>query len=180
MTTPAPIYHLALRDLHAAAGATFANYAGWSLPVSYGLGPPAEHQALRASAVLMDRSHRSRFLVTGTDALDVLNETFAGHVEDLEEGRAMRTARLDGAGQIDDLVLVARTGGIAYLVIGEPSQRPGRWLHCGRPSGRISTRRSRTARSRPAWSASRVLPPPASLPSTWPTRCPRGRKHSTA
>ena len=24
MTTPAPIYHLALRDLHAAAGATFA------------------------------------------------------------------------------------------------------------------------------------------------------------
>ena len=125
MTTPAPIYRLALRDLHAAAGATFAHYAGWSLPVSYGPGAPAEHQALRASAVLMDRSHRSRFLVTGTDALDVLNETFAGHVEDIEEGRAMRTARLDGAGQIDDLVLVARTGGIAYLVIGEPSQRPG-------------------------------------------------------
>lgn len=125
MTNPTPIYHLALRDVHAAAGGAFATYAGWSLPTSYTSGAPAEHQALRGSAVLMDRSYRSRFLVTGTDAMEVLNETFAGHIEDLEEGRAMRTARLNGAGQLDDLVLVARTGGIAYLVVGEPSRRAG-------------------------------------------------------
>jgi glycine cleavage system aminomethyltransferase T len=35
----------------------------------------------------------------------------------------MRAVRLDDAGKIRDLALVARTGGIAYLVAGEPEQR---------------------------------------------------------
>jgi aminomethyltransferase len=48
---------------------------------------------------------------------------FAGHVEELEEGRAMRSVQLDGSGRIRDLVLIARTGGIAYMVAGEPEQR---------------------------------------------------------
>lgn len=122
MTDAQPIYHLALRDLHAAAGAHFAAEQGWSLPVHYG-DPAAEHAALRSGAVLLDRSARSRFMVTGTDALDVLRTVFAGHLEELEEGRAMRAVALDGSGNIRDLVLVARTGGIAYLVTGEPGQR---------------------------------------------------------
>lgn len=123
MTSPSPIYHLALRDVHAAAGADFVVLGGWSLPAAYGRGAPAEYEAIRTSAAVIDRSNRSRILVTGTDALDVLKATFAGHVEDLEEGRAMRTARLDEHGAIQDVVLIARTGGIAYLVVGEPPQR---------------------------------------------------------
>lgn len=122
MTTPAPVYHLALRELHAAAGASFGVTSGWSLPISYG-SVPAECEALRSNAAVFDRSQRSRFLVTGTDAADVLAAVFAGHVNELEEGRAMRTVALDGDGTIRDLVLIARTGGIAYLVSGEPGQR---------------------------------------------------------
>lgn len=116
------IYHLALRDLHAAAGATFAEREGWSLPAHYG-DPAAEHAALRASAVVLDRSQRSRFLISGTDALDVLAKVFQGYLRELDEGRAMRTVALDEAGNIRDLVLIARTGGIAYLVCGEAGQR---------------------------------------------------------
>jgi aminomethyltransferase len=122
MTTPAPVYHLALRDLHAAAGASFSVASGWSLPVSYG-DVPAEHEAVRSNAGVFDRSQRSRFLVTGTDAGDVLAAVFAGHVNELDEGRAMRTVALDAEGSIRDLVLIARTGGIAYMVSGEPGQR---------------------------------------------------------
>ena len=116
------VYHLALRDLHAQAGAVFGVEQGWSLPMHFG-DAAAEHAALRSAAVILDRSARSRFLVTGTDALDVLRAVFAGHVEELEEGRAMRTVALDEDGNIRDLVLIARTGGIAYLVTGEPTQR---------------------------------------------------------
>ncbi len=123
MTTPEPLYHLALREVHAESGAQFVAHAGWSLPASYQAGTLAEHTAIRTGAAVIDRSHRSRILVTGTDALVVLQAAFAGHIEDLEEGRSMRTARLDGEGRIRDLVLVARTGGISYLVTGEPSQR---------------------------------------------------------
>ena len=116
------VYHLALRDLHSQAGGVFGLAQGWSLPMHYG-DAEAEHAALRSHAGILDRSHRSRFLVTGTDALDVLRAVFAGHVEDLEEGRAMRTVALDDTGNIRDLVLIARTGGIAYLVTGEAAQR---------------------------------------------------------
>jgi len=122
MTDPKRVYHLALRELHAAAGATFGIHDGWSLPEHYG-NAAAEHAALRSGAVLMDRSHFSRFLVTGTDAGVVLHAAFAGHVDELEEGRAMRSVALNGSGEITDVVLIARTGGIAYLVVGEPGQR---------------------------------------------------------
>lgn len=122
MSNLSSVFHLALRDWHAAAGATFDVRTGWTLPMRYG-NPADEYAALRESAVVFDRSHRSRFLVAGPDALDILRSTIAGHVEDLEEGRAMRAAVLDDDGLIRDLVLVARTGGIAYLVMGEPGQR---------------------------------------------------------
>lgn len=122
MSRPEPVYHLALRELHAANGAVFSVAAGWTVPMRYG-DPGAEIGALRQHAVVFDRSSRSRLLISGTDALEVLKAVFAGHVEDLEEGRAMRTVALGLDGTIEDLALISRTGGIAYLVSGEPGQR---------------------------------------------------------
>ncbi|MCC7364233.1 MAG: hypothetical protein IT303_07650 [Dehalococcoidia bacterium] len=122
MSEPQLVYHLALRELHAAAGATFVAHAGWSLPAHYG-DLAAEYAALRGAAAVFDRSYRSRFMVTGTDAGELLAKVFAGHAEELEEGRAMRTVALDAEGTIADVVLIARTGGIAYLVTGEPGRR---------------------------------------------------------
>jgi aminomethyltransferase len=122
VTSPGPIYHLALRDIHAEARASFRVHAGWSLPAHYG-DAELEYRALRERAAVLDRSARSRIIVSGTDALDLLAGTFEGHLDELDEGRSMRAVRLDGRGEIRDLVLVARTGGIAYLVSGEPGQR---------------------------------------------------------
>jgi len=121
-SAPQPVYHLALRDALAAASARFVTRAGWSLPNDYG-DPGAEYGAIRDGAAILERSMGSRFMVTGTDAAVVLGRVFEGYVDELEEGRAMRTVALDDAGHICDVVLVARTGGIAYLVSGEPGQR---------------------------------------------------------
>jgi aminomethyltransferase len=122
MSAPQPVYHLALRDLLAAAGARFVTHTGWSVPGDYG-DPAAEYAAIREGAAVVERSQRSRFMVTGTDAGVLLGRVFAGYVDELEEGRAMRSVALDEAGNIRDVVLIARTGGIAYLVCGEPGQR---------------------------------------------------------
>jgi aminomethyltransferase len=116
------VMRLALRETHAAFGATLGVRRGWEVPLAYG-DPEGEYRALRAAAAAFDRSARSRFLVTGPDALDVLRGALAGAVEELEEGRAGRFAVLDGEGNIADLVLAARTGGAAYLVSGEPERR---------------------------------------------------------
>lgn len=122
MTAAGRLYHLALRETHAAAGARFSPRLGWSLPADYG-DARAEHGAIRERCAIVDRSHRSRFVVTGTDAHEVLARTFAGRAGEVEEGRALRTVALSAEGMIRDVVLIARTGGIAYIVSGEPTQR---------------------------------------------------------
>lgn len=122
MNHPAPGKRLALNGLHEAMGATFAENGGWSVPVRYGAAA-AELDALRQRAAVFDRSDRSRFLVTGTDAAELLATVFAGHVAELEEGRSMRAVWLGEDGSIGDLALISRTAGIAYLVSGEPGQR---------------------------------------------------------
>jgi aminomethyltransferase len=81
---------------------------------------------VRESAAVLDRSHRSRFILAGSDADEVLRAVVAGW-RGIAEGRAVRAAVLDDAGIIRDLVLVARTGSIAYLVGGEPGQRFETW-----------------------------------------------------
>src|SRR5262249_10279926 len=112
---------LALRDFHASAGAVFATHDEWSVPEHYG-DPAHEHAAIRSRAAVIDRSQNSRILITGTDAATVLESAFSGPLE-LEEGRAKRALALDPAGSIRDLLLIARTAGIAYLVSGAPSRR---------------------------------------------------------
>ncbi|MCC6382056.1 MAG: hypothetical protein IT304_06070 [Dehalococcoidia bacterium] len=122
MTGGERVYHLALEGLHASLGARFAVQAGWSVPEEY-VDAVAEHAAVRESAVAYDASSASRIMVMGTDAPDVLDAVFAGHVSEVEEGRALRTVALDERGTIRDLVLVARTGGIAFMVLGSAGQR---------------------------------------------------------
>jgi len=122
MTQSDRVYHLALRETHAAAGASMARLGDWMLPEHYG-DAAGEHAALRQRAAILDRSFRSRILVTGTDAPDVLSATFEGHVGELEEGRSRRVAWLGSEGHIGDLALISRTGGIAYMVAGEPGRR---------------------------------------------------------
>lgn len=117
-----PVYHLALREIHAAMGAVFTTAEGWAVPATYG-DADLEYEALRSRAAVFDRSARSRILVTGTDAAELLGKVLAGHPEEIEEGRSRRTVALDADGCIRDLLLVSRTGGIAYFLSGEPGQR---------------------------------------------------------
>ncbi len=119
--TEAGINRLALHAVHESLGATFRLRAGWRLPESYG-DSEDEYARLRSNAVAFDRSDRTRLLVSGTDAGAVLGAVFGDAAGELEEGRAVRAASLDARGRIADLVLVARTGGIAYIVMGEPGR----------------------------------------------------------
>ncbi len=115
------VNRLALHAVHEALGATFALRGGWRLPEAYGDGE-GEYARLRSGAVAFDRSDRTRILVSGTDAAIALAAVFGEAAGELEEGRALRAAALDAGGRIADLALIARTGGIAYVVMGEPGR----------------------------------------------------------
>ena len=115
------VNRLALHAVHEALGATFALRGGWRLPETYGDGED-EYARLRAGAVAFDRSDRTRILVSGTDGAIALAAVFGEAAGELEEGRALRAAALDARGRIADLALIARTGGIAWVVMGEPGR----------------------------------------------------------
>ena len=122
MSEPAGPHSLGLRDFHTAKGAVLGETAGWRVPLHYG-DSEAEYRALRSTAVAFDASQRSRLLVTGTDGGEVLDAALAGHPGEIEEGRCSRATAVDDRGHVSDLALVTRTGGIAWMVIGEPGRR---------------------------------------------------------
>ncbi|MBD8507703.1 glycine cleavage system aminomethyltransferase GcvT [Hoyosella sp. G463] len=95
-------------EVHVRAGATFAPFAGWSMPISYG-GVVAEHNAVREAVGIFDVSHLGKILVTGTGAAEYINSTLANDLQRISPGKAQYTLCCDeSGGVIDDL--------IAYLV----------------------------------------------------------------
>ena len=63
-----------LHDIHVAGGASFTDFAGWQMPVSYG-SDLAEHHAVRTAAGIFDISHMAEISVTGPDAATFLDST---------------------------------------------------------------------------------------------------------
>src|SRR3954471_11884451 len=88
-----------LHDAPAAAGASFTDFAGWSMPVRYS-SDLAEHHAVRTAAGIFDLSHMGEIVVLGPEAPDALDYALAGKLSAIAEGRAKYS------------LLLARDGGI--------------------------------------------------------------------
>ncbi len=97
-----------IADRHAALGATFAEFGGWSMPVSYA-GTVAEHTAVRENVGIFDVSHLGKALVSGPGAADFVNRTLTNDLGKIGPGKAQYTLCCnESGGVVDDL--------IAYLV----------------------------------------------------------------
>lgn len=111
-----------LQDVHAAAGAAFTEFAGWSMPVRYS-GDLAEHHAVRRAAGLFDLSHMAEILVLGPEAPAALDAALLGELSTTPVGRAKYTLLLNGAGGVLDDLVVYRTGEDRYLVVANAANR---------------------------------------------------------
>lgn len=97
-----------IADRHVALGATFAEFGGWNMPVSYA-GTVAEHAAVRAAVGIFDVSHLGKALVAGRGAADFVNATLSNDLRKISPGKAQYTLCCNASGGVvDDL--------IAYLV----------------------------------------------------------------
>ena len=63
-STMQSIQSIALEALHQASGAKFGPFAGFNMPIQYGLGLKAEHLHTRQKAGLFDVSHMGQLRVT--------------------------------------------------------------------------------------------------------------------
>src|ERR1044072_3656732 len=94
-----------LHDVHTALGASFTDFAGWSMPLRYG-SELAEHKAVREAAGIFDLSHMGEIEVTGPEAGRSLDYALVGNLSAVKVGRARYTmiCSADG-GVLDDLVV---------------------------------------------------------------------------
>ena len=93
-----------LEDRHRELGASFAEFGGWLMPVSYA-GTVTEHNATRTAVGLFDVSHLGKALVKGPGAAAYVNSAFTNDLNRIGTGKAQYTLCCnDSGGVIDDLI----------------------------------------------------------------------------
>ena len=95
---------LPLHDRHAEAGASFAPFAGFEMPISY-TRIVSEHHAVRQKVGLFDVSHMGEVRVVGPKAVEVVNGLISHDLRHTEVGQARYAVMCNPEGGIvDDLI----------------------------------------------------------------------------
>lgn len=106
---------LALAERHAAAGARFAPFAGWEMPLQYA-GIVAEHEAVRTDAGVFDVSHLGRVWVRGAEAGARIRAVTTYDVTRIAPGESHYSLYCNAGGGIEDDIFVYRVGAERWLV----------------------------------------------------------------
>lgn len=105
-----------LEDRHRELGASFAEFGGWLMPVSY-TGTVGEHNATRNSVGLFDVSHLGKALVRGPGAAAYVNTALTNDLGRIGPGKAQYTLCCnDSGGVIDDLIAYFVSDDEVFLV----------------------------------------------------------------
>ncbi|WP_191563282.1 glycine cleavage system aminomethyltransferase GcvT [Janibacter melonis] len=114
--TPAGAKRTALYPLHEAAGASFTDFAGYTMPLRY-VSDLAEHHAVRRAAGLFDLSHMGEIEVTGQQAAELLDYALVSEVSAIQIGKAKYTMICGEDGGILDDLIVYRLEQERYMVV---------------------------------------------------------------
>ncbi len=115
---------LPLDGLHVEVGSKMVPFAGYLMPVQYGLGVKGEHLHVRQKAGLFDVSHMGQAVLTaregGHEAVACLiEELVPGEILRLPKGRIRYTVLLNEEGGVLDDLMITRTDrdGELFLVV---------------------------------------------------------------
>lgn len=112
----------ALYERHAALGASFTDFGGWSMPVRYS-SDLAEHHAVRTAAGIFDISHMAQFGVAGPEREEFLGYALAFDPTALKLSRAKYTMILAPDGGIIDDLIVTRNAEDQFLIVANAGNR---------------------------------------------------------
>ena len=114
----------ALNDLHHELGAKMVPFAGYEMPVQYGLGVLKEHLHCRAQAGLFDVSHMGQVILRGPDVAAALETLVPVDVVGLAEGRQRYGFFTNDAGGIEDDLMIANRGDHLFVVVNAACKGP--------------------------------------------------------
>ncbi|QQX76288.1 MULTISPECIES: glycine cleavage system aminomethyltransferase GcvT [Aequorivita] len=107
----------ALSHIHEQLGAKMVPFAGYNMPVSYE-GVNAEHETVRKSVGVFDVSHMGEFLITGPNALHLIQKICSNDISKIVDGQAQYNCMPNETGGIvDDLIVYKFEDGKYLLVV---------------------------------------------------------------
>ncbi|MEM9239837.1 MAG: glycine cleavage system aminomethyltransferase GcvT [Pseudomonadota bacterium] len=113
--------HTPLHALHEELGGKMVPFAGYAMPVQYGLGVMKEHLHTRAKAGLFDVSHMGQVILRHDDGYmavaDAMERLLPSNLLDLGNGRQRYGFFTDASGGILDDLMMARRGDEMFVVV---------------------------------------------------------------
>ena len=116
----------ALTETHIALGAKMVPFAGYNMPVSYE-GVNIEHETVRNAVGVFDVSHMGEFLVSGPNALDLIQRVCSNDASKLTVGKAQYSCFPNDTGGIVDDLIVYRIKEEQYLLVVNASNIEKDW-----------------------------------------------------
>lgn len=108
-------------------GQAWRRWAGYAVASAYDLLPDHEYAAIRSSAALLDVSPLYKYLITGRDAVRLLDRMVTRDVTKSRVGQVLYTPWCDGHGKVIDDGTLSRLAETRFrLTSAEPNLR---WLH---------------------------------------------------
>jgi aminomethyltransferase len=114
-------------EKHIALGAKMAEFAGYSMPISYS-GINDEHHAVRKNAGVFDVSHMGEFILKGENALDLIQRLTTNDASKLTNGKAQYSCFTNANGGIvDDLIVYCIEENKVYMLVVNASNIEKDW-----------------------------------------------------
>jgi aminomethyltransferase len=106
----------ALTHIHEALGAKLVPFAGYNMPVQYE-GINIEHETVRKGVGVFDVSHMGEFLITGPNALALIQKVCSNDAAKLFDGKAQYSCLPNNDGGIVDDLIIYRLNEEKYLLV---------------------------------------------------------------
>ncbi|WP_366183665.1 glycine cleavage system aminomethyltransferase GcvT [Flavobacterium ovatum] len=116
----------ALTHIHEALGAKMLPFAGYNMPISYE-GINAEHETVRTAVGVFDVSHMGEFLLSGPNALALIQKVTSNDAAVLVDGKAQYSCLPNATGGIVDDLLVYKIKDEQYLLVVNASNIDKDW-----------------------------------------------------
>jgi len=116
----------ALTHIHESLGAKMLPFAGYNMPITYE-GVNAEHETVRNAVGVFDVSHMGEFLLTGPNALALIQKVTSNDASVLTVGRVQYSCLPNNNGGIVDDLLVYKMKEDQYLLVVNASNIDKDW-----------------------------------------------------
>lgn len=115
-----------LTSIHEQLGAKILPFAGYMMPITYE-GVNAEHETVRKGVGVFDVSHMGEFILSGPNALALIQKVTSNDASTLMIGRAQYSCLPNNQGGIVDDLIVYRTHENEYLLVVNASNIEKDW-----------------------------------------------------